>query len=45
MIPAIIIAVGVLVLRWTFRKYFTFYGPDDNWPGDKPRKKRQPKQA
>lgn len=32
-----IIAAGLLVLRWTFRKHFTFYGPDDIMPGERKR--------
>ena len=43
MIAGIVIIAGALVLRWTFREHFTFYGPDDIMPGEK--RKKQPQKA
>ena len=43
-INAGIIVAGLLVLRWTFRKHFKFYGPDDIMPGERKRK-TTPKKA
>jgi len=40
-----IIVAGLLVLRWTFRKHFTFYGPDDIMPGETRKRTTNPKKA